>query len=83
MSTSSVSSWLMNALSAAVIDTNAFTVHPTRAAPSSKANAQCEPTEETLKRGSWSTFEKFHQKEILPEGNEFQSSLFKGFEERQ
>ena len=44
------------------------------------------PTKEILKQDSWSnnsTFEKFYHKEILPEGNEFQSGLFKGFEERQ
>ena len=41
------------------------------------------PTKEILKQDSWSnnsTFEKFYHKEILPEGNEFQSDLFKGFE---
>ena len=81
MSSSTVSRWLMNALSAAGINTNTFAAHSTRAASSSKAKTQCVPTKEILKWGSWSnnsTFEKFYHREILPEGNEFQSDLFKG-----
>ena len=72
MSTSTVSRWLINVLSAASIDTNTFTAHSTHAASSSKLKAHCAPTKEILKRGSWSnyfTFEKFYHKEILPEGN--------------
>ena len=49
MSSSTVSRWLMNALSAAGIDTNTFAAHSTRAASSSKAKTQCVPTKEILK----------------------------------
>ena len=49
MSNSTVSRWLMNALSAAGIDTNTFPAHSTRAASSSKAKTQCVPTKEILK----------------------------------
>ena len=49
MSSSTVSRWLMNALSAAGIDTNTFLAHYTRAASSSKAKTQCVPTKGILK----------------------------------
>ena len=49
MSSSTVSRWLMNALSAAGINTNTFAAHSTRAASSSKAKTQCVPTKEILK----------------------------------
>ena len=49
MSSSTVSRWLMNALSAAGIDTNTFAPHSTRAASSSKAKILCVPTKEILK----------------------------------
>ena len=51
VSTSTVSRWLMNVLSAAGIDTNTFTAHSTHAASSSEAKTQCVTHKEILKRG--------------------------------
>ena len=66
------------------INTEVFTGHSTRSASTSKAKASGVSSNDIIKRVYWtqtSTFEKLYQREILPEGEEFQSNVLKHFKE--
>ena len=62
------------------INTKVFAGHSKTSASTSKAKASGVSSSDILKREYWtqsSTFEKFYQKEILPEGEELQYSVLK------
>ena len=80
VTTQTISRWILEVLDSSGINTEVFTSHSTRSASTSKAKASGVSSNDTIKRGNWtktSTFEKFYQKEILPEGEEFQSNALK------
>ena len=77
---SNISDWLKNILKKEEIDISTFKAHSTRSASTSKVDLSGAPIEEILKRGCWSkksTWQKFYNKHIIPEGPLFQEMVFK------
>ena len=80
VTTQTISRWILEVLDSSGINTEVFTGHSTRSASTSKAKASGASSNNITNRGNWtqtSTFVKFYQKEILPEGEEFQSNVLK------
>ena len=77
---STISGWLKTILMKSGIDTSTFETHSTRPTSTSKADLQGASIEDILKRGSWpnkSTWQRFHDKNIVEEGKIFQEMEFK------
>ena len=80
VTTQTNSRWILEVFDLSGINAKVFTGHSTRSAGYSKAKASGVSSNDILKKGYWtqtSTFEKFYQRKILPEGEEFQSSVLK------
>ena len=61
------------------VDTGTFKTHSTRSVSTSKAGLQVALIKNILKRGCWSnksTWQKFHNKNIVEEGQIFQEMVF-------
>ena len=72
--THTISRWILEVLNLSGINTKVFAGHSTVSDSTSKAKPSGVSSNDILRRGYWtqiSTFEKFYQKEILPEGKEF------------
>ena len=75
-----ISRWILEVFDSLGIITEVFTGHSTRSGSTSKVKASSVSSNDVIKRRNWtqnSTFEKFYQKEILPEGEEFRSNVLK------
>ena len=80
VTTQTISRYILELLDLSGINTEVFTGHAARSASTSKAKASGVSSNDIIMRGYWTKttlFEKFYQKEILPEEEEFQSSVLK------